>query len=317
VPHTPHQLARLIVPVPSESAPVQRERPAIYLESGDTPVRSHTPVTVARPRRAQEVSLIALSPGEHGTMSRHNRSMGRGLQRPAMVAAFLYLLGPFAYAALRILFRVHLHHDERFAHLRNRSGVFALRHFYEIDPFVSFYGAAWRQALRWRHMVAYSLASRVWTRTPAMRTISWIFGVMGLSRGLGAEQSATERAVELLRGPEPVTMAIYPTGPIGRSERFNIRPGVGYLAVKCPDLPVFPVTLVGVQHLKLRDLLLWRRPRVDISIGQPFYGRELRGVTEEDRMEHACELVAAGWAHEEQAIAALHRVSGTPSPSLV
>lgn len=272
---------------PADAAPDRPTLPAIHL----------VPPPQPRPR---EVSAISLTPSEQARLTRHNLSIGKRAQRLAMQLTFLILVAPVGMVLMRIFFRVRTHHGERLSVLHRSSGIFAIRHFYEMDPFVPFYAAAWQRAILRPHMVAYSLASRAWTRTPLLRAASWCLGVMGLSRGLGLEQSATERAVEILQGKGRSCAAIYPTGPIGQRREFSLGPGVGYLALKCPDLPVVPVTMTGVQQFRWKDVLRFKRPFLHVSICPPVYGRDARGLEFEDRADDVCDRIAEKWAVAER-----------------
>jgi hypothetical protein len=254
------------------------------------------------PERTQEISAIAMEPVEHVRLQRHNARVGSPLQRVVMRFLLIYLFGPPAWLIMRLLFRIRVDNPERFDVLCKGPGIFAVRHFYEVDPLVSFYAAAWTRAVRYPQLAAFSLASRVWTRSVLLRGISWCLGVMGLSRGLGARQSATERAVELLERPETNCAIIYPTGPVGMRTRYSIGPGLGFLASSCPELPVLPVTMVGLQEFRWRDLLLLRRPQLHYAVCRPFYGGDLPGPTEAWRIEQACELLAQRWTEEENRI---------------
>jgi 1-acyl-sn-glycerol-3-phosphate acyltransferase len=265
-----------------------------------TPPDGVTPVRAFRIlRREQEISAIAIRPRELAGLERHNARIGRSLQRLVMRALIVYVFGFAGWLLLRILFRVKADHPERMGALKDGPTLLVPRHFYEIDPFISFYCVAFSSALSAPHLAGFSVASRFWTKNVVMRTISWLFGVMGLSRGLGLKQSATDRAVELLRSPSTNSVAIYPTGPLGERKKFTVGPGVGYIATQCPDVPVVPVTMMGLQEFRWLDLLLLRRPILHVSVCRPFTGRDATGPDLEARADSVCALVAERWAEEE------------------
>src|SRR5262249_44492765 len=133
-------------------------------------------------------------------------------------------------------------------------------------------------------------------RTRATRMVSWLLGIMGLSRGLGPTQSAMERAARLLSSARPVVIVTYPTGPIGRRKDAELRPGVGHLALRCPDLPILPIALTRVQEIQLRDVLLLRRPPVTVVVGPPFRAKEVDGETYDARVEAVCRRIARAWS---------------------
>ena len=281
--------------------PAEELPPPRVVISLPTPADS-TPANGARPiaRRPREQSAIALSPDEIARLDQHNERIGGRLQTFVMRFVQRFVVGIFGGALLHLFFRVRTRNLSRLQLLRDRSGIFAIRHFYEADPFISFIAGGLPMSWLRPHYVSYALASRLWTRSPMLRALSWTLGVMGLSRGLGLRQSATSRAIEILRGKELATVAIFPTGPIGRRTRYSLGPGVGYLASRCPDVPVVPVTLQGVAEFSWRDVLLLRRPALTLSVCRPLYGREIEGDDDERRADAICDVIAQRWTEEER-----------------
>jgi 1-acyl-sn-glycerol-3-phosphate acyltransferase len=297
---TPASTPRLEMPPVAPAAP--KVRP--HLVELPTPP-DNTPPTGLRIRpRTREVSAVILRPEERAKLERHNARIGKPLQRVLMRILTIWVIAPALQVALRVMFRLRVEGRERLEEVRNRSGIFVIRHFYETDPFVSLFTIGWPLAVRRPHLSAFTLASRIWTRSFWMRCISWPLGVMGLSRGLGPQQSATERAVQLLRrGEQRNIVCIFPTGPIGRRKTFSLGNGAGYIAVQCPNLPVFAVTMVGLQEFRWRDVLLLKRPPLHVVVCRPFYGREVTATETDCREDRVCDLVAARWAEEELRIA--------------
>jgi 1-acyl-sn-glycerol-3-phosphate acyltransferase len=126
----------------------------------------------------------------------------------------------------------------------------------------------------WR-WAPHLLAGQFWTRTPFRRTLSWWLSNLALVRGEGEQQVAFERVAELMAVPGPRVVGMFPTGPIGQTAHVPPRPGIAYLAMRCPEVPVLPVSLVGLRAIRLRDVLALRRPILTIAVGAPFKASDL------------------------------------------
>jgi 1-acyl-sn-glycerol-3-phosphate acyltransferase len=239
-----------------------------------------------------------IDPALEKTMTAHNERIGTRGQVLVQRVLILLVLGPIAWLLVRILFSVRVVGRHHFGAIE-RHAILAVQHYFEWDPILSFYVAAYSSSFRRPQLVAQSLASSLWVRTRAARMVSLLLGVMGLSRGLGPTQSAMERAARLLSSARPVVIVTYPTGPIGRRKEAELRPGVGHLTLRCPDLPVLPITLTGVQDLHLRDVLLLRRPPVTVVVGPAFRAREVEGETYDARVEAVCQRIARAWREGE------------------
>jgi 1-acyl-sn-glycerol-3-phosphate acyltransferase len=251
----------------------------------------------------------AASPETQKKLERHNRRIGKLWQRLLHRFLAVYVLGPWIYLWVRLSFRVRAMGTE---HLRACSphAIYAFRHFYEWDPFLTFFGSAWTRSLRRPHLHPNALVGHFWVKTRVRRAIATALGLLALPRGGGPRNQAIERASELLRRAEAGTVSIAPTGPIGESQFFDIRPGIGWLAAACPDVPVVPVTLLGVQGVRPGLGLFFRRPRVTIAFGRPFLAREIAGRTFDERVEGICRRVGEEWARLEgrEAVPASGRV---------
>ncbi len=279
--------------LPSEPTPRGGAAPpALYPDRSEDSLTPTDTIPHLRPVRVHDLAPLR----------RHNARVGTlfnlCLQRLVMVV----LLGPISFVAVRVLFRVRFENRERLDVLRSRGGFYALRHFYEWDPFLHFFIGGYAKAITsGSHFLPTTIANAsVWMRTRPMRMLSFCFGLLGLTRGAGTRQPATERALELLASSKRKhVVAICPSGPIGKRRRFTIAPGIGHLALARPDLPVVPITLVGLQEISLRDVLTFKRPTLTLSICRPFYGGEARGGSVESRLEAVCALVGDRWAEEE------------------
>jgi 1-acyl-sn-glycerol-3-phosphate acyltransferase len=228
-------------------------------------------------------------------LERHNRRVGSPPQRLLHRLVALYLLGPVIYLALRVLFRVRVSGRDQVERAGPRA-ILAYRHFYEWDPFVTFYAGLYIPYVVTRpYMRPILLAGQFWTRTRLRRALSLLVGVMGLARGSGREQSALRRARELLDSGRPVTIAVAPTGPIGKRREYEVRPGVAQLAVDAADVPVVPVTTLGVQDLRLGDLLLLRRPVLEVRFGAAFRARDFGDAELADRLTGITERIRDCW----------------------
>jgi 1-acyl-sn-glycerol-3-phosphate acyltransferase len=247
---------------------------------------------------ARRFDSARIDPAYAETLSAHNERIGTRGQVLVQRALILLVLGPFAWLLLRVLFSVRAVGRHHLGAVE-RHGIFAVQHYFEWDPFVPFYAAVYGCSLRRPQLVALSLASSFWVRTRVARMMSWFLGVMGISRGLGPSQSGMERAARLLASERPTVITMYPTGPIGRQKEAEIRPGVGHLTLRCPDVPILPVTVTGLQQTHLRDVLLLRRPPLTVVIGTPFRAREVEGETYDARVEAVCRRIAHAWREGE------------------
>src|SRR5262249_32928878 len=128
-----------------------------------------------------------------------------------------------------------------------------------------------------------------------LRSLSWVLGLMSIIRGYEPNQGAIERAARLLLGESALTVAFFPTGPIGRRKSYEIYPGVAQLAILCAEVPIVPVSVAGIQELDWRSVLTFRRPRVVIGVGDSFCAGEIDVSTEAQKVETICERIRAEW----------------------
>jgi 1-acyl-sn-glycerol-3-phosphate acyltransferase len=275
--------------------------------------------TVAEPMSPEERSRVfwtATTPAHRARIERHNRRIGTGLQRFVEQLLSLYVVAPLVFVLLSLLFRVRVIGKERIAQSGGRA-IFAVRHFYEWDPFFTFGIILFPRAFLRPSEKPLYLAGHHWTRSRFWRFLSYLFGIVGVSRGEGPKQGAMARAAALLGGRRRVSVAIFPTGPIGRAPYYDVRPGVGYLATLQPDAPILPVTVMGLQHLSWRDVLRLRRPRICIALGEPIYGRDCP-AEESERAAAVCLRVREAWTADETKLRAWVEDSATvPAPARV
>jgi 1-acyl-sn-glycerol-3-phosphate acyltransferase len=245
----------------------------------------------------------AATPAFVDAVRRHNRRIGTTLH--ALVSKFwsVYLVGPLVGLLARALLRIRIVHANR---LDEAGGavILAARHFFEWDPFLTYYTVLWPKALACPRLSPTTFAGQYWMRTRLRRVLSWLFGIMGVIRGQGSRQTAIERAAEMISAGRREVFGIFPTGPIGRRREYQVKSGVGYLALRAPEVPVIPVAVTGVQQLTLGAVLRLARPEVTIVLGEPIRACEVEGATEEERVAAICTHVAASWRIEEA------RVSG-------
>jgi 1-acyl-sn-glycerol-3-phosphate acyltransferase len=225
---------------------------------------------------------------------RHNRGIGSRLQRAATRLFMIYFLGALNALVLRILFRLEV---VRLAPIRSLEArvVFACRHFYEWDPLISLTALAWKSALTRPDRLPYIVAGDFWFRRSVLRAMLWLLNILCLVRDHEPENGAMSALRDLLLYNSRGTALIFPTGPIGRSTQYRVKPGIGWLAQECHEIQILPVTTIGVQQICLRDVLLLRRPRLTVVTGAPFRGREVEGGTREDRELAVCERVDEQW----------------------
>jgi len=240
-------------------------------------------------------------PGQGEAIQRHNARVGTPLQGAVQKMLLLWLLGPVAWLGLRLLFRVRVLHRERLSAVFPR-GILAARHFFEWDPLVTFYAAGWTSAFRHPELVGHAIAGRFWMRNWLWRAVSWCLGILGYRPGGEPDEGAVGRAADLLDQRRRVMIAVYPTGPIGRSREYRLRPSVGELASRCPAVPILPLTVVGLQTVRVADVLFLRRPRLTLALGEAFCAADLPANGEPDTTEAVCARIDAEWKKLEEGL---------------
>jgi 1-acyl-sn-glycerol-3-phosphate acyltransferase len=243
----------------------------------------------------------------------HNRTVGTRVQRFTQALVKVFLLGPIFFACLRALLRVRVVNARRLSSIiPQRKVIYACRHFYEWDPFIMFYGAGWTRALRAPWLDPVVFAGHFWMKTRLRRLVSWLLGLIGVIRNQGLGQYGLERVSELLGSPRPMAVAVCPTGPIGRSECYEVKPGIAQLALANPEVTIQPITFVGIQHLRFRSLWRLRRPPVTIAFCEPFRAADVKGATPEERIHGICAEIARRWTDEELRLGAAAPVVTLP-----
>ncbi len=232
----------------------------------------------------------------HTALRRHNRRIGSVLQRVVQGFLFLVVAGPWVWTLIRILFRVKVQGGERLK-AAPKHAIFAVRHFFEWDPLLTFFTAAWVYAWRRPHLIAQSIAAEFWTRTALRRVLSWFLGIMGYLPD-EEPQGAVQHAANLLGRSAAGTIAIYPTGPIGRKSFFELFPWVGYLALAAPQVPVYPVNILGLQQITFGRLLRFQRPPLTIVIGEPFSALNYPEGNPSERIDAICDRIAEDWRND-------------------
>jgi 1-acyl-sn-glycerol-3-phosphate acyltransferase len=245
-----------------------------------------------------------LDPRVLETLLRHNRRIGSRAQRLIGQCFFVYFLGPIAFLLVRSLTRARTHGLAHFDAVKRGHVILAVQHFYEWDPIISFYASIWMRSLVRPHLAGHSIAGSFWTRTRFRRTVSWVFGILGLARGAGPGQSAFVRAGEIFARERPPTLlCVYPTGPIGRRRSCEIGPAAGYLANAAPHVPILPAAVIGLQEATWLDVLTLRRPRLTVVFGAPFRGSDLAAMAEDARVATITDRVQKAWDEAEAAFA--------------
>jgi 1-acyl-sn-glycerol-3-phosphate acyltransferase len=268
--------------------PAERTAPS----SSYGPATAEEKVYAAGPQRQPAPFAVPAHVAE--ALRQHNARIGSSLQRSFQQVFSLYLYGPVAFLLVHALFKVRVEGKERIAR-SSGSSILAIRHFYEWDPLLSLPVLLWRDALTKQHLVPLSLAGQFWTRTTAMRAISWLCGIIAFIKGHEPESGGIRRATELLDNGNAATVTIYPTGPIGQSKEYQVWRGIGYLGVRCPDVPIIPVSIQGLQELRLASWRSWCRPELKFIVGEPFYAREIHASSTEERIDRIRERLSAEW----------------------
>ncbi len=230
---------------------------------------------------------------------RHNRAIGSRLQQAASHLFTAYVVGSLIAVGLRIFFRLRVVHLVPLRDLARDNVLFAARHFYEWDPTITLTALAWKEALTRPSCLPYIVAGDFWFRTLPLRALLWLLNILCLVRDHEPDHGALARVTGLFRRNATASALIFPTGPIGTSPRYRVKPGIGWMAEECPDAQVVPVTTLGLQELRLRDVLLLRRPRLTVVSGRPFRGREVEGTDRHERERLVCERVHGQWQEME------------------
>jgi 1-acyl-sn-glycerol-3-phosphate acyltransferase len=228
----------------------------------------------------------------------HNREIGTRMQSFVQVALAVWVLGPVVNLLLKVFFSIRVIGQDRLDSVR-QSSFLAIRHFFEWDPLLTLPALLWTRAIRRPHLVPLSLAGRFWMQNQFMRALSWSLGVMGLMRGREPHDGAIKQVVSRIEGDVPTTVAVYPTGPIGKTQNYVVRRGIGHLALSCPDVPVIPVTIIGVQELSLLSVFTLRRPEITIAVGEPFTAADIVADTVNERMCLILSRIAQDWTRNE------------------
>jgi 1-acyl-sn-glycerol-3-phosphate acyltransferase len=225
---------------------------------------------------------------------RHNRAIGSLLQCAASRLFSVYFLAPLVALGLRVFFRLKVVHQVPLRSL-GRHVVFAGRHFYEWDAPLTLTALAWKHALPRPGFLPYIVAGDFWFRIPPLRAMLWLLNILCLVRDYEPDNGAMGALTGLFRRRSRATALIFPTGPIGRSKLYRVKPGIGWFARENPDVQIVPVTTMGVQAIRLRDVLLLRRPHLTLVSGTPFCCDEIGGVARHERELAVCQRVAEQW----------------------
>jgi 1-acyl-sn-glycerol-3-phosphate acyltransferase len=227
------------------------------------------------------------------SLERHNARIGTLAQRTWARFFLLFAIGPFAYVLIRILFRVRVEGLNRL----DQARMIAAQHFFEWDPLLTHCAMHWTRLVVRPWKMPYNLGGHFWVRTRLRRMVSLSVSLLGIRRGGGMDQGALRRATEILNAGG--TLAIYPTGPTGRSVTYEVKPGVGYLSLNCPEVPVVPVAIIGLRDVELRDVLTLRRPQLTFIMGEPFRACDLPAEDNQQRVEVVRQRIEQAWQQAE------------------
>lgn len=245
-------------------------------------------------------------------ITRHNERVGSRLQRFLSRLVFVYMAGIAVRLAAALFLRLRVEGRDRLRRA-GKKVILAPRHYYEWDPLLTF-SALYPDGLFAPRLLPISIAGHFWMRSKLRRTLSWLGGVLGVVPGEGPDRGAIARAARLFHESRALTVAIFPTGPIRRARSYEVRPGVGYLAGLCPDVPVVPVTVLGVADLRLGDVLRLRRPEVVISFGEPICARSLPAGPLDEQAAAVCDRIAAAWEADKARLLGRSRPATAAAP---
>jgi len=232
-------------------------------------------------------------------IQQHNRAIGSPVQEILSRLFMVYLVGTLVALGLRIFCRLRVVHLAPLETLKRDNVIFAGRHFYEWDPAITLTALMWKHAITRPAWLPCVVAGDFWFRVPALRALLWLFNILCLVRDHEPYHGAMAAVVGLFRRRATANGLIFPTGPIGRSKHYRVKPGIGWLAQECPDSQIVPVTTIGLQEIRLRDVLLLRRPQLTLVSGTPFRGRDLEGADRGERERVVCERIHQQWQEME------------------
>jgi hypothetical protein len=178
--------------------------------------------------------------------------------------------------------------------------ILAVQHYYEWDAALPYCMLLWPYSLLRPGFLPLLTAGDFWSRNPFMRAIAWLFGLLCFVPGREPEDGAMRILATLFSRRSNLAAVIYPTGPIGRRTRFILQRGIGWLALEQPDVPIVPIAFGGVRDLRLRDMILLKRPVLSLRQGRPFRGRDIAGATRDERETAVCDEIARQWRELEK-----------------
>jgi 1-acyl-sn-glycerol-3-phosphate acyltransferase len=197
-----------------------------------------------------------------------NARTGVWHQRLARVLILNFIFGPLARLFLHTFFRLRVEGAAAVGKLQHHA-IFACRHFYEWDPFLSFLTVCWPRSIAKPWLTPFNTAGTYWARNRFFRVLSWVCGNMVFIPGHEPDRGALGAVKKLMRTRSKFSVAVYPTGPIGRAKEYQLRYGIGWLARELPEIPIVPVSLIGVQRVTWSRVLMFRRPVIVVRIGAP------------------------------------------------
>lgn len=236
-------------------------------------------------------------------INRHNLRIGTFVQRWLGNLYCVYLIGPIMYLLCRLAFRIRVENRRGFTGVGPRV-ILAFQHYYEWDPLVIYFGAAWVSSLARPSLHPNTISGPFWVSNPFVRTFAYLMGSIAVARGAGRGQSGLAQAAKILNSPYPATIAIAPTGPIGTRRDYEVKPGVAYVALDAPEVPVVPVVVTGLAGVKLNLGIFFRRPRVTIAIGEKIRAADVEG-SEDERVQALCNHIRGEWERIEGRVPAL------------
>jgi 1-acyl-sn-glycerol-3-phosphate acyltransferase len=223
-----------------------------------------------------------------------NQFAGTRLQLIITRFLLIFVVGPLAWTLARLFFRIRVEGAEKVASMP-RSGILAVRHFYEWDPFLYWGAFLWAQAARDHRFTAHPMAGAFWAQNAIFRAISTLCGILPFVPGREPFNGALGAAERILRGPYADTVVIFPTGPIGRSRQYHMRYGVGWLGERLPEVPIYPVTLLGLQEVRWSEVLRLRRPLLTVRIAEPIHGSAADAEERQARERQICAAICGAW----------------------
>lgn len=203
-------------------------------------------------------------------------SAAQRVRKPYQVSPIFYHIVRLIVAGImHVLFRYRVHGRQNVP--PSGPAILAVNHLHFIDP------GAVAPAIR-RQLV--TLAADKWQTDRFTNIFLHIAGVIYVRRG-EVDRQALRDCLEVLASGWLLAMA--PEGTRSKTGGLQQgRAGVAYLASKA-NVPIVPLAFWGTE--RVREWKLFKRPRCEVTIGEPFYLPTYEGKPPTEVLDHWADLV--------------------------